>query len=254
MAGASYRHTDGCSYAFLQQKTAKVRYEIAAFSLFLVFISSLLTFLVYFESAQKSSNFTAIDLPNVIDTVNHSEIATLANPTIQTFMQCFNQYLPLVVMVWFLGVCFFLLRLMGGLAYIQRLRYYQNKPVPDYWIQRIQFLSRKIRLGRSIKLMESSLATVPMVIGYFKPLILMPVGAINGLNDSEVEAILAHELAHIHRNDFLINILFSVIEVLFYFNPAVWWIAANIRTERETAAMTLQLSYVEILSPMQNLC
>lgn len=218
---------------FLQQKSAKARYEMAAFSLFLVFISSLTTFLVYYDTAQAATDFITVDLQEGSVAAIIADSTALTSATLESYLEYFNKHIPIVVAVWFLGVCFFLLRLMGGLTYIQRLKYTNNKPVSEEWNARVAQLCKRLRLRKTVKLVESSLATVPMVIGYLKPVILMPLGTINNLSASEVDAILAHELAHVYRNDFLINIFLSVIEVLFYFNPAVWWIAANIRTERE---------------------
>jgi bla regulator protein blaR1 len=218
---------------FLQDKAAKVRYELAAMSLFMVFMAALSTFLIYYEKAKEVADFTTIHLQEDMVALVAAETGMMTVSTLESYLQYFNQHIPLIVTAWFLGVCFFLLRLMGGLVYIQRLKFTHNKPASDFWTKRVQQISRQLKLRRTVKLVESSLATVPMVIGYFKPVILMPIGTINGLSHSEVNAILAHELAHVYRNDFIINIFLSIIEVLFYFNPAVWWIAANIRTERE---------------------
>ena len=115
-------------------------------------------------------------------------------------------------------------------------------------------------MRKPVELLESSMVKVPMVIGYFKPVILMPVGAVNGLSESEVEAILAHELGHIFRNDFLMNIVLSIIEVLFYYHPAVWWISANIRLERENCSDDIaiqlcgnSLAYAKALVTLQEM-
>ena len=88
-------------------------------------------------------------------------------------------------------------------------------------------------MKKTVRFVESGLAKTPMVIGYLKPIILFPLGTVNQLTQQEVEAVLAHELAHIYRNDYLLNIIQSFIEIIFYYHPAVWWISANIRTERE---------------------
>ncbi|MFT5266141.1 MAG: bla regulator protein BlaR1 [Polaribacter sp.] len=245
---------------FLQQKSAKARYEMAAFSLFLVFVSSLTTFLVYYETAQAATDFITVDLQGMSTATAIAGVTGMATSTLEGYLEYFNQHIPMVVAVWFLGVCFFLLRLVGGLTYIQRLKYTKNKPVSEEWNARVTQLCKRLRLRKTVKLVESSLATVPMVIGYLKPVILMPLGAINNLSESEVDAILAHELAHVYRNDFLLNIFLSIIEVLFYFNPAVWWIAANIRTERENCCDDIaiklcgnSLAYAKALLSLQEL-
>ncbi len=64
-----------------------------------------------------------------------------------------------------------------------------------------------------------------MVIGAFSPVVLIPIGLLSGFSTAQVEAILAHELAHIRRNDYLINMLQSFVEVIFFFHPAIWWLS-----------------------------
>jgi len=218
---------------YLKNKSAKVRYEIAAFSQFMVFISALSTFLIYYAGSLQLKNFAHLTEIEVQQLAALAQQGLFTESMLQTCIKFFNNHIPVVVMVWMLGASFFLVRMLGGLIYVQHLRYNKNQAVPAYWNNKLKTLKSRIRLRKKVKLLESAIATVPMVIGYIKPVILLPIGAINSLNEGEVEAILAHELAHIRRNDYLINIFLSVIEVLFYFNPAVWWISANIRTERE---------------------
>lgn len=141
--------------------------------------------------------------------------------------------LPILVFMWWIGCLFFSLRLAGGWLYVQRLRRYDTRPLSDEWQQMLDILRARLGLSYPVQLRESSSVTVPMALGYLKPLILLPIGTVNALSVAEVEAILGHELAHISRYDYLANIFQSIIEVLFYFNPAVWWLSATIRTERE---------------------
>lgn len=144
-----------------------------------------------------------------------------------------DNHLSAIVGFWFIGFVFFSVRLFGGLAYIHQLRYRGIEPLDPIWQQRLNQLTAQLNLKRSVELQASSLVNVPAVIGVVKPLILLPVGLVNRLEVEEVEAILVHELGHIWRQDLLLNIVQSIIEVLFYFNPAVWWISALIRVERE---------------------
>lgn len=144
-----------------------------------------------------------------------------------------ENHLPAIVGFWLIGFAFFAIRLFGGLAYIHRLRHQGLEPLDPIWQERLNQLAKQLRLKRPIRLEASRLVQVPAVIGIVKPLILLPVGLVNRLEVEEVEAVLVHELGHIWRQDFLLNIIQSIIEVLFYFNPAVWWISALIRIERE---------------------
>ncbi|WP_210462325.1 M56 family metallopeptidase [Rufibacter roseolus] len=154
----------------------------------------------------------------------------------------FNQNLPAVVTLWLMGMLLMGLRVLGGWVYVQRLRSYRTRVVPEVWQQKAVELSRKLGMHQLVSVAESALVQVPMVIGHFKPLILLPLGALAGLSTAQVEAILAHELAHVHRRDYLLNLLQSMVETLFFFHPAVWWISDCARTEREHACDDLALA------------
>ena len=106
-------------------------------------------------------------------------------------------------------------------------------PRPVFWQERLDRLARALRLSRPVALLESCLAEVPVVIGYVRPVILMPVGLLAGLPAGQVESILLHELAHIRRHDYLVNLLQTSVEGLLFYHPAVWWISGVIRAERE---------------------
>ena len=88
-------------------------------------------------------------------------------------------------------------------------------------------------VGRAVALLESALVEVPVVIGYLRPVVLLPAGMATGLSTEQVESLLMHELAHIRRHDYLVNLLQSVVEGLLFYHPAVWWVSHVIRTERE---------------------
>ncbi len=241
----------------LQKKSARLRYEIATFSLFLVFVVSLSTFIIEYDIAQQTSEDTLF--PTIHGLLYGSvEPQGFFQEQLFFWSEYFNNHMSLIVSIWFIGVSFFLVRFLGGLGYVQHLKYNHNYPLPLFWQKQMKRLSRRLPIRKSVELLESTLINVPMVIGYFKPVILMPLGAINHLSENEVEAILAHELAHISRNDFLLNIFFSFIEVLFYYNPAVWWISGNVRLERENCCDDLairlcgnSLTYAKALVSLQ---
>ena len=142
-------------------------------------------------------------------------------------------FMDTLVLVWLLGVLFFLLRLQGSIFYLKRLRSTGSRSVPLIWQQKAIKLSEQLGVRRTVQLLESKLVEVPMVIGHLKPVVLLPMGMLTGLTAAEVEAILAHELAHVKRYDYLINLVQTVVESLLFFNPAVWWISQTIRKHRE---------------------
>ncbi len=144
-----------------------------------------------------------------------------------------HEHLPLFVGIWLLGVLLMMLRFLGGYALVRRYRHQRVRPVAGKWDLRFSSLATRIRVPRSVRLMESALVKMPMAIGWLKPVVLIPLGMLNGVPAAQMEAILAHELAHIKRRDYLMNLFQSLLEVIFFYHPAVWWLSANIRSERE---------------------
>ena len=142
-------------------------------------------------------------------------------------------YMPTLVAIWFLGALIFLVRLQGSIIYLHKLRNHQLIAIPANWKWRVQELSYQLGIRQTVEIAESALAQVPMVIGHLKPIILLPVGMLSGLPARDVEAVIAHELAHVKRYDYLINILQTVVESLLFFNPVVWWVSHVIRKQRE---------------------
>lgn len=155
-----------------------------------------------------------------------------------------NSYSYQIVLIWFLIICAKCIQFLVGLNGINHLRKNKTYAAGNLWDIKLVDLSRKMGVNQKIKVMQSGLAQVPMIIGHFKPLILIPLGLINGLSGAEVEAILAHELAHIKRKDYLINLLQSLIEIVFFFNPAVLWVSQLIKIEREHCCDDLAITCV----------
>ena len=144
-----------------------------------------------------------------------------------------NGHLGWVLGGWLLGVCLFSLRLVVGWVAIERLKRVGAQSVVGDLRMKVDDLASRLRISRPIRLLESALAEVPAVIGYLKPIILLPVQACTGLTAAQLEAILAHELAHIKRCDYAVNCVQVVIETLLFYHPAVWWMSRAIRRERE---------------------
>jgi len=134
---------------------------------------------------------------------------------------------------WIVGVWIFYSGHVVGWISVCRLRRRGVCFAPERWQKEVAQLAAQLRLSRPILLMESCLADVPMVLGHFRPFILMPIGLLAALPAEQIEAILLHELAHIRRYDYLVNLLQRSAEGLLFYHPAVWWISWVIRAERE---------------------
>ena len=144
-----------------------------------------------------------------------------------------DRILPWAAPFWLAGVLGFYLRHLASWAAANRLRRGGVCVAPEAWIERLACLAARVCLSRPVALLESGLAGVPVVIGHWRPVILMPVGLLAGLPPGQIEAILLHELAHVRRYDYLVNLLQSSIEALLFYHPLVWWISGVIRAERE---------------------
>lgn len=143
------------------------------------------------------------------------------------------QFLPWVVIVWLFGAAVFWVRLTGGWVVASRMRSVLVRRAPPEWQEILRKLGARIGLSRPVRLLVSALVQVPTVVGWLRPVMLVPVGALSGLPAEHLEALLLHELAHIRRHDYLVNILQSVAEALLFYHPAVWWVSGHIRAERE---------------------
>jgi uncharacterized protein (TIGR03435 family) len=141
--------------------------------------------------------------------------------------------LPWVVAVWLTGATALWVRLIGGLILAARLRSQMVRPVPAVWQQTLDRLKARMRISGPVRLLQSSLVQTPAVVGWLRPVVLTPLGALAGLPAEQMEALLLHELAHIQRYDYLVNMLQRVIEAVLFYHPAVWWVSGHMRAERE---------------------
>lgn len=151
-------------------------------------------------------------------------------------------FLPALVLTWMAGVALLALRLAGGWVRVQRLKATGASPAGAPLQAIVRRLTRTLHISRPVLLLQSSSVDVPTVIGWLKPAILLPIGALAGLSPLQVEAILAHELAHVRRHDYLVNLLQTVVETLLFYHPAVWWLSRRIRIEREHCCDDLAVS------------
>ncbi len=145
------------------------------------------------------------------------------------------EQLPALVSAWALGTGLMLARLALGLAWVGRARR-RSTPAPAEWQLRLDALSRRLGFKRAVGLRLLPELPSPIAIGVFKPCVLLPAALLSRLPVDLLEALLAHELAHVRRADYLANLLQSVVEALLFFHPVVWWLSARMRAERELVA------------------
>ncbi len=245
------------AYLLAWQKTdARKRYAAGNLALGSTLLLAVATFVFYLKRAQAEPELTGEIWNEDGELIGRY----FSEGNSSFFSDYFTQHMPLIVMVWGLGLVFFMLKMMGGLLYVQQLKTRMATPLSAEWQEHFAKLSTELGIRRPVQLLESALAKTPMALGWLKPVVLLPIGAVNHLTPVQVEAILAHELAHVLRQDYLLNLLQSLVEILFYFNPAVWWISAHVRTERENCCDDIavrlcgnSLAYAKALVSLQAL-
>lgn len=168
-----------------------------------------------------------------------SQVVPEPVPALRTRMATgLERAMPWVVAVWAMGVSVSLLRLAGGWAWLQRLRWRHSELAPDALQGRLLDLCRRAGLKRAVTLLMCEGLVGPSVVGVLRPAILVPAGWFLNLPPAHLEALLAHELAHVLRHDYAVNLLQSLLEVVLFYHPGVWWLSRRIRAERELACDT----------------
>jgi VWFA-related protein len=219
-------------FLFARSLTASARYTLACVALLTMAIAPLLTY------------FT------ISGGVSRVPVAALA-------LTEWKWLPPIAVALWVNGVFWFSVRLLSAVMFTRRLRKSAH-PAPDAWQQTLN----RIAVGRHlrhVRLMTCSMVNAPAVIGYLRPVVLVPVTFLTGLPADHIMALLTHEMAHICRRDYLVCMLQSFVEVALFYHPAVWWISSQLRIERELccddlviAAGTDRLTYARALTDMES--
>jgi beta-lactamase regulating signal transducer with metallopeptidase domain len=153
-----------------------------------------------------------------------------------------SRALPSVANAWI--ACVLLLAVWRAASWLaaQRLRLLATQPADAQLSRLAQRLAQQLNLTVRFDVLLSHLAQTVVVIGWMRPVILIPVAVVAGLTPRQLEAILAHELAHIRRRDYLVNLVQILVETLLFYHPAVWWISRQIRLEREQACDDVAIS------------
>ncbi|HEV8125280.1 MAG TPA: HEAT repeat domain-containing protein [Gemmatimonadales bacterium] len=167
----------------------------------------------------------------VLPEATASDTASLGDSSILTLR--LRPLFPWMVLLWVIGVVILSARLIATWLQVQRLRTQGTAAVGPAHAATLQRVLGLLAISRPVQLLQSTLVQVPAVIGWLRPIVLIPVTLLNGLTVSQLEAILAHELAHIRRHDYLVNLAQVVIETLLFYHPAAWWISRQVRDTRE---------------------
>ena len=240
----------------LGRTASRARYAASCVAMLLMLACTVATFMRLNATPPVSSDLAApavsLAMPQHA-TANDSPAASASNAQ-------FTKLLPWFVYFWMSGVCLLAIRSLGGWVVLRRLTRRDARPIAPIWQQRMECLAQRLQISRAVKLCESAIAEVPAVVGWMRPVVLLPACALSGLQPDQLEALLAHELAHIRRNDYLINLLQTCVETLLFYHPAVWWVGGQIRSERENCCDDLAvevcgnaLAYARALTQLEQL-
>ena len=252
----------------LRKHSSQLRYLSGFIALLVLILCSIGTFSwIYSNLSGNAMHSSAqVGLSSTIqesglDQISTAAVIPTASPDYwQSILGFVEANLPIIVMVWMLGVLLLTLRFLAELAYIQRLKHQPGQMAAAPFQDLLRELAQQMGIHRTIELKETMRIDGPMVIGFFKPVILVPLGLLSNLDPSQVESVLAHELAHIKRYDYVLNLFQSLVEILLFFNPAMWWISSFIRSEREHCCDDMaieitgnQLAFVKTLASLEEL-
>ena len=179
--------------------------------------------------------------PTAIDAVVGAGSAIAAAPTAEMAL---DQLLPWLVLTWMLGVAVTAWRALRQWRALERIAERCAQPSTD--LERmLASLAKRFNMVRNIRVLMSAQIDTPTLIGWIKPVILMPTAVALGFPRQQVELILAHELGHLRRYDHLVNLAQAVIETLLFYHPAVHWISREVRNDREVCCDRLVLRLTE---------
>jgi bla regulator protein blaR1 len=215
---------------------AAARYAIALSVLVLMFATPVATLVVFSqnESHDDSARVAVGGSPLSSELAgNHAAgaVDSLA-PRVRRNLSSWNSF-PWLVEAWLAGVAFFSLRSAGGFLLLERQRRKLSTNVNARVLEMCHMLQRRLGLKWVIRYCEGDGLQAPAVIGWFRPVVFLPLRALTGLSQEQLELVVAHELAHIQRLDPFVNVFQVVVEALLFYHPAVWWLNRRIRAERE---------------------
>lgn len=238
-----------CILGLINRKAANLRYMIACSALAIMTILPVLTLRHFLTESAGQSSKTNTQLNNteagkVVRTAAAVVVQRTA-PSLNVVSEVVNSSLPWILFAWAGGVSLLFSRLCVGLIAVRSIRSYAS-PLPTGDVpESFHKVCRRLEINFAVQLLTSALVEAPTVIGWLRPAVIMPFGRLAGLSTTQIEGLFAHELAHIKRHDYLVNVLQMVMEIMFFYHPLVWWVSKQIRREREYCCDDLALTVSE---------
>src|SRR6266481_4748533 len=215
-------------------RSAAARYAVAVGALVMMMASPMITFVwLQRESIPAVRSGAQGSLPWVGTAAQHAVVSAVSGAPAAASQGAQPVAMLWLVELWFLGVLVLSLRTAGGLLLIERMRRKEIKPIGQELQERCMALQRRMGLDRVILYCECHRLDAPAGLGWFRPVVLLPMRVLTGLSEEQIAMIIAHELAHIRRLDCFVNLFQIGVETLLFYHPAVWWVSQRVRAERE---------------------
>jgi beta-lactamase regulating signal transducer with metallopeptidase domain len=219
---------------------ASTRYAIAIIALLAMVAAPAVTYFVLHRSEATFSASPQTAFPAITQVASLAVRRAIATATASHFL---SGGLPTVfVELWFIGVLLFSLRTAGGFFLVARLLHRDSKPMNFELLALCREMQARLGIARAIRYCESLHLDAPAVVGWFRPVVLLPLRALSGLTELQLRAVIAHELGHIRRLDAFFNLFQVAAETLLFYHPAVWWLSKRIRAERENCCDDVALA------------
>jgi len=213
-------------------RRASSRYLLGVSALVLMLLAPLATFLFYSQQHSSVAD-TAKSSALVLTSAQAKDQVVASGVAQRSSVAPSLDALPWLVEAWLLGVAFFSLRSAGGFLLLERERRKRSTVVGPRVLEICYTLQDQLGLQRAIAYCECAWLQAPAVIGWFRPIVFLPATALTGLSEEQLQAVIAHELAHILRFDPFVNVFQVCVETLLFYHPAIWWLNKRIRAERE---------------------
>jgi beta-lactamase regulating signal transducer with metallopeptidase domain len=228
-----------------KKASAAVRYAILVMLLAIFLLTVGYTFIHEWNSAYHTAGPLMAGTLPVIHVLQDYGFGHLP----AAWIQYCSDHAVFIVTSWFILFSFRCWQMGRALLYVRRIRGSRSNDPGSYWNNQVNRLAQQLNIRKKVLLLESGVTRIPVVIGHLKPVIYMPLGLLANLPPEQVEAVLLHELAHIRRHDFLINLLQNIAETVFFFNPGLLWISSLLKQEREHCCDDMALRHTRKKKP-----
>jgi bla regulator protein BlaR1 len=246
--------------SLISKSNARSRYIILVSGLVLLLASFIVTFCFIHQHNLELiiNNYTSGKL--LMATPSSSPMYSESIKNLDRILHFFEPSYPFLALGWLLGFIFVGIRTLGGVYFTWNIIRKAARMPEDYLQNIFNRIKKKMNVSSRVRLRISTQKISPMVIGFFKPIVLIPVAAVTGLNTDQIEAVFAHELAHICRYDHIIIVIQTIARLILFFHPLAWYLSAEIDRERENScddlvmkSFTSPINYIKALAMIQEM-